>query len=383
MRSRQTSVIILTFLAGLILWRVLDFSDAIDGGMTSTSATTIADDESEWEIEKSLGEISNATLGFERVFAIGFEDRMDKRDAMTIGASLSGMKLEWIEGVRWKDINEKAYPAGWDKRRNNPAELGAWRAHLNVLQKIVADGISTALIFEDDIDWDVTIRAQLIEFSRGARALQNTNSSSPHSPYGDDWEVLWLGACAMRTRDASYVYQIPDDPTVPPFKHRGEMIYPPFVKPSEMHKTRFVLERVEALCTLAYAVTYESARSILASLSLQPTNMAFDVSMNHLCMNKDLRCLGSYPVLFNTWRKEGTNAHDSDIHDDWEDVWHEKWSKGITYSTMLNVWNLIGGGKTVQAQYPEVSPQWIEFEKLEIPRGKLETYELTLGELTA
>lgn len=36
---------------------------------------------------------------------------MDKRDAMTIGASLSGMKLEWIEGVRWKDINEKAYPA--------------------------------------------------------------------------------------------------------------------------------------------------------------------------------------------------------------------------------------------------------------------------------
>jgi hypothetical protein len=36
---------------------------------------------------------------------------MDKRDAMTIGASLSGMKLEWIDGVRWTDIPEKAYPA--------------------------------------------------------------------------------------------------------------------------------------------------------------------------------------------------------------------------------------------------------------------------------
>lgn len=126
------SHIILTFLAGLILWRFLDSGDVIAGGITSTSATTIADDGAEWEIEKSLGHISNATLGagavrsqlhveryakhcrfqqFERVFAIGFEDRMNKRDAMTIGASLSGMKLEWIDGVRWKDINEKAYPA--------------------------------------------------------------------------------------------------------------------------------------------------------------------------------------------------------------------------------------------------------------------------------
>lgn len=86
MRSRQTSVIILTFLAGLILWRVLDFSDAIDGGMTSTSATTIADDESEWEIEKSLGEISNATLG---VGAAPLHQHMEKDILNTAGFNSS------------------------------------------------------------------------------------------------------------------------------------------------------------------------------------------------------------------------------------------------------------------------------------------------------
>jgi hypothetical protein len=247
----------------------------------------------------------------------------------------------------------------------------------------VADGIETALIFEDDIDWDVTIKSQLSEFARGARALQNTESPSPHSPYGDDWDVLWLGGCAMRTRDASHVYEIPDDPTVPPFKYRGELVFPPFAKPKEMHKTRWVLARPEALCSLAYAVTYESARSILARLSLEPNAAAFDVNLGHICMDNDLRCLGSYPVLFNTWRKAGTAAHDSDIHDDWEDVWHEKWSKGIVYSTMLNVWNLMKGGKTAQAQYPEVEPQWIEPGKVEIPRGEVKSYELTLGELTA
>ena len=36
---------------------------------------------------------------------------MDKKDAITIGASLTGIDLEWVEGVRLKEMNEKSYPA--------------------------------------------------------------------------------------------------------------------------------------------------------------------------------------------------------------------------------------------------------------------------------
>lgn len=36
---------------------------------------------------------------------------MDKRDGMTIGAALTGIDLEWIEGVHMNEMSEKAYPA--------------------------------------------------------------------------------------------------------------------------------------------------------------------------------------------------------------------------------------------------------------------------------
>lgn len=55
---------------------------------------------------------------------------MDKKDAMTIGASLTGIDLEWVEGVRLKEMNEKSYPAvragPYDQLResNNATEMG-------------------------------------------------------------------------------------------------------------------------------------------------------------------------------------------------------------------------------------------------------------------
>lgn len=36
---------------------------------------------------------------------------------------------------------------------------------------MVAQNIQTALIFEDDADWDVGLRAQMTEFAKGARWL--------------------------------------------------------------------------------------------------------------------------------------------------------------------------------------------------------------------
>jgi hypothetical protein len=63
MRSRQTTVILLTFLAGLILWRTLDFGEAVNAGVTPNLASSSVDDDPGWEIEESLRGISNATLG--------------------------------------------------------------------------------------------------------------------------------------------------------------------------------------------------------------------------------------------------------------------------------------------------------------------------------
>ena len=48
---------------------------------------------------------------FEKILAIGFSERSDKRDAITLGASYTGLEMDWIEAVRSQDMNPKAYPA--------------------------------------------------------------------------------------------------------------------------------------------------------------------------------------------------------------------------------------------------------------------------------
>lgn len=47
---------------------------------------------------------------------------------------------------------------------------------------------------EDDMDWDVRLKPQLERIAQGARALLSS-ASNPNSPYGDDWDLMWLGHC--------------------------------------------------------------------------------------------------------------------------------------------------------------------------------------------
>ena len=84
--------------------------------------------------------------------------------------------------------------------------LGAWRAHLNVATRMVYERISTAILFEDDADWDVNLHTQLEQFAQGSRYITSSWSGSKelkskasggdaNSPYGEDWDLLWLGHC--------------------------------------------------------------------------------------------------------------------------------------------------------------------------------------------
>lgn len=68
---------------------------------------------------------------------------------------------------------------------------------MDVMQKMVRENIATALILEDDADWDVSIKEQLAAFAEGVLAIRNDTASRGGSPYGDDWDLLWVGACEV------------------------------------------------------------------------------------------------------------------------------------------------------------------------------------------
>jgi len=63
--------------------------------------------------------------------------------------------------------------------------------------KNVDEGYGTALILEDDADWGVSLKSQLHTVAEKTRSLGNVaRDQRTHSPYGDEWDLLWLGNCA-------------------------------------------------------------------------------------------------------------------------------------------------------------------------------------------
>ena len=73
------------------------------------------------------------------------------------------------------------------------------------------------MVMEDNVDWDVMIKAQMTEVARGTRYMQKA-PDSVHSPYGDHWDLLVTGHCGLWNKmgeDQDY-WVINDDPTVNP-----------------------------------------------------------------------------------------------------------------------------------------------------------------------
>jgi hypothetical protein len=82
-----------------------------------------------------FGRVTNTTLGFEKVFAIGLRERTDKRDALALMAALTGFDIVWIDGVKPGDIPDKAIPFGIEVSAVHDNFLGSWRGHMDAIRQ--------------------------------------------------------------------------------------------------------------------------------------------------------------------------------------------------------------------------------------------------------
>ena len=223
---------------------------------------------------------------------------------------------------------------------------------------------------EDDVDWDVSIKTQLQNFAIATRAIQGTGHDTTASPYGDDWDVLWIGHCGLECKTDKPFFLTPNDPTILP-SHRFLPYWrePPPIERSE--DARLTCVAHDGVCSIVYAVTFHGAQRILAALSANPSGIAeqvhigaqFDVSLGRLCGSGYLRCLAPYPSLTGGYRTGGLSGRASDIadHDDGTGKMEGPSSSGVKYSTMLNVNRILNGYKTVVSAWndvpdPEVNP---------------------------
>ncbi|KAF2691025.1 glycosyltransferase family 25 protein, partial [Lentithecium fluviatile CBS 122367] len=335
-RSRLLTTVL--FFVGFWVW--LNFGGHV---------VEIPKDSFEFVRDESLTDILNSTLGFQKIFVLNLPFRTDRRDAITLSAATSNIKLEFVDGVTGESIRQSAYPP--------PTEnLG------------LASGIRGTLILEDDVDWDIRIRQNLQRFALASRFLSEnkeilSSSSSPQykidnrpnpetpettfhilsdngitthlpslalssiyqktrlpehetsgltSPYGDpaEWDILWIGHCGAgfprysdqhRKTDittANVILTHANDDTVPvgrhlkahPFQDKLDPVadaYPPHTR---------IYHRASGgeLCTVAYAVSQRGARRLLHQFGLKGWNGIFDSELGRWCAMEDPN-MGKHP----------------------------------------------------------------------------------------
>ncbi|KAI4210437.1 MAG: hypothetical protein LQ351_006729 [Letrouitia transgressa] len=230
-----------------------------------------------------------------------------------------------------------------------------------LVSRIVTDKISTALVLEDDADWDVSLKDQLMDFATGARYISGT-TSTPRSPYGDDWDLLWLGHCSAQQIDSDKRhFVIHNDPTVPPPAHRVNYnAVPDLTKMGYDNSTRIVFRANNGVCLYSYALSYRGARKMLRWQAKIKKFEPIDIGVGHQCRDDpDFKCVAVYPQLIDTHKGPGRKSRDSDIGAfNPTDIREKGFTPNIMQSTRLNLDNLIKGEDVqMEQQWPEDVPQ--------------------------
>ncbi|CZT51190.1 uncharacterized protein RSE6_12306 [Rhynchosporium secalis] len=214
--------------------------------------------------------------------------RTDRRDATSLVAAVSNMSVDFIEGVKGDSIPEAAFPPGGSSES---------------IKLVVHQNLTSALIFENDVDWDIRLRPRLDKFSAASRFPTQRFDSDLFEPYGDpaNWDILWLGHCGAgfprtppTTQSKPSIQNIiltnPHDQTVPLPKYLRAHPFGPLDALATSHAphTR-VYHRANggALCTVAYAVSQRGARRLLHEFGVKRWIRIWDVEMGDWCAGSD------------------------------------------------------------------------------------------------
>lgn len=189
----------------------------------------------------------------------------------------------------------------------------AWMAHLDILKFVIASQLETTFIVEDDIDWDLAIKDQMRLVSDSVRAY-NFVPSGDITPYGSDWDVLWLGHCGAMvgsndTGKEPLLY--PDDTRIDIEEYSGWSR--PYIREGIPTGHRLVQDIPLAVCSFGYGVTKTSAPKVL-NLLAKGAGEAFDVMLSSYCRSHQLNCLLVNPQIFNHYEPPGSDGYVSQVN---------------------------------------------------------------------
>jgi len=280
---------------------------------TSSEASTF--------IDTGRHDPANATLGFGAVYVVSGPDS-PRREGLVESANVTELHLTIPRLPSWTDEQVADF-----RDQDNPEKstilngsIKAWLSHNMVLHEFLKSGAETALIMEDDVDWDIRLRTQQVpKAAAGMRALMPSAEEHYYWGHPQDWELLYLGHCGdfFTTVDGEQVgvgvvhpedldnlahvlytdESMPDPSDVHPFTASLLTAFNIPAKTRILHRSKF------PLCTFGYAITRRTARKLIDELAPAKElpgrwKYAYDISILEACRDRGLRCYTVNPELF-------------------------------------------------------------------------------------
>jgi hypothetical protein len=248
--------------------------------------------------------------------------------------------------------------------------------------RMVQEKIQTALIMEDDADWDVMLKSQMLEIARGARHIQDSMKPQ-RSPYGDSWDALFIGHCGTNNRvngnfqpvDQRY-WVINNDPTVVPPQHSVGNRSPdqsPLAISNTDNSTRIVFSPYKVTCLQAYGVSLHGAAQILYDQGFRPNSSPIDIAWSQMCKFRRLRMpIAVHPPIIGQYRPPGDGSKDSDrrVHKT-SAPRKVGYSENINFPMRLNIESFMYEEESIKSQYPgETMYDTVDPKSLKLSTGQ-------------
>ncbi|RDW76899.1 uncharacterized protein DSM5745_06891 [Aspergillus mulundensis] len=279
-----------------LLWMLYLLSSQYRPRVVAQSHSLSADNTTSITPVPAFPGAGNATLGFEAILALSPFPSW-RTTGLQAAAQLTGLDIQIPPQppINPELVDAFAGLGPEDARHPNHGSALAWVAHLDLIKHVVQSDFETSLIVEDDVDWDVSIKEQMVGVAEAVRRLTKTKDENVETtPYGQSWDVLWVGLCA-ETWDHDFETVFIDDETVISAEQYVGLGKAPVDRLPEGR--RAVFYSGAPICTFAYALTKAGARNVLLDVGAGKDE-AFDISLMNGCRERNLTCISVLPELF-------------------------------------------------------------------------------------
>ena len=69
------------------------------------------------------------------IFVISLPSRSDRRDSIALAAANTNLEFEFRDGIEGSRVSDKSSPQDAEYQVPKDAEVGWWRAHMDVVQE--------------------------------------------------------------------------------------------------------------------------------------------------------------------------------------------------------------------------------------------------------